>query len=875
MTHPNLNLSRAELDDLKARIDLAEVFRTAGVELKRSGQSLVGRCPFHPDEQPSLSVTPEKGLWQCFGCQAGGDVLELLQRLENLEFPEAVRRVQELAGAPELARRGPKPASAGPEALPGNLSRAELLGRVADLYHEALFKCPQAQDYLKKRGLGDRELWSAFRLGYADGALKDLFPAQGEVAAALSELGVVNQGRELMRGCIVVPLGHPDHSVLNLYGRAVQEGSQVPHRYLRGPRRGVLNWQALRSSSRLVVAESVLDALSLWVAGVRDVTCLYGVGGLPPDLEELLLRASGLRELVWCLDADPPGRQAFLKWSGKLGGRFVHRTVELPDGQDPNAVLVSAGPLALAELVQGAVLLQAREEAAPSEPPEDDEESLRRQLDDVSYHLTPLPPFYGRLRVVLRAERQGRNFAGRLDFLVLRMLDQVGMQLSRRLGLSKEAAERHLAALMQETERWVKERHPRAQAGELLSRPAPSMSEQDKEEALDFLKRPDLVESILADMDALGYVGEETPKLLAYLIGISRKLEEPLAGIILSQSSAGKSALTEVIEKLTPEEEMVLYSRVTAQAISNHERTALKRKLLILAEKAGGGDSADYQIRELLSRQLFITAVPEKDPATGQIQTQVKKVEGPISYLETTASLNVNYENATRCFEIELDESVEQTRRIHQAQKARYRLEERAGQDHSLLQRRHRNAQRLLSMVAVIIPYVDHIRFPDRWLRTRRDHKRFLCLIEAVAFLHQVQRSGGRLPDGTAYIEATLADYRVAFELARKVLRSTFHELSRSGRDLWEVLLPWAREKAGERLADFTFTRKDIRALVDWPDKRVLEALTELADMEYLFVASGNQGRAYHYVVQAVDGQHPCPLRDLTPPEELERLGVR
>ncbi len=873
-------MTRTEIDALKTRVDLVEVIRATGVELKQSGQSWVGRCPFHKDKKPSLSVSPSEQLWQCFSCQTGGDVLSFLSEHEKNGFQEALRHLQELAGdgpAPELKPRtnGKKgPRNGAPAALPGNLSRTDLLKRVSDLYHETLLKSEEAQKYLKQRGLCDRELWTAFRLGYADGSLRELLPQEGDVAAALAELGVVSEaGRELMRGCLVVPLEHPDHGVIGLYGRALHEASEVPHRYLRGPKRGVLNWQALRSARRLVVAESVLDALSLWQAGVRDVTCLYGAGGLPPDLEEQLAK-SVAKELVWCLDADPAGREAATNLATQLAPRFASHTVHLPEGQDPNQVLTAEGGPALARLVAGARPLAGSLELVPETAPEDPE-SFARELDGTLYRLTPLPPFYGRLRVVLRAEREGRHFAGRLDFLVLRMLDQVGLQLGRRLGLSKEQSERHLSTLMKETESWVAERHPRGQAGAVLAKAAPELSDTEREEALAFLRRPDLVEQILADMAALGYVGEEKPKLLAYLIGISRKLEEPLAGIIISQASAGKSGLTELIEKLTPEEEVILYSRITAQAISNHERTALKRKLLVLAEKAGGGDSADYQIRELLSRQKFITAVPEKDPVTGQIQTQVKQVEGPISYLETTANPNLNHENATRCFEIELDESMEQTLRIHEAQKDRYRLEKRRAQDHTSLQRRHQNAQRLLKITAVIIPFVDHIRFPHRWLRTRRDHKRFLCLIEAAAFLHQFQRKGGQLPDGTPYIEAALADYRLAYELARQVLRATFHELSRSARDLWELVLPWAKGQAGDRIEDFCFTRRDVRGLVDWPDRRVLDALTELSEMEYLFVASGNQGRAYQYRVLAAGGAVACPLHDLTTPEELERLGVR
>ncbi|MCE7875705.1 hypothetical protein DYH09_35795, partial [bacterium CPR1] len=239
-------------------------------------------------------------------------------------------------------------------------------------------------------------------------------------------------------------------------------------------------------------------------------------------------------------------------------------------------------------------------------------------------------------------------------------------------------------------------------------------------------------------------------------------------------------------------------------------------------------------------------------------QSRLKEVEGPIAYLETTTNPNINHENATRCFEIELDESEEQTRRIHEAQKARYRLETRIGHDHLAdVRRRHHNAQRLLERFAVLIPFIDQIRFPARWVRTRRDHKRFLCLIEVSAFLHQRQRRQGELPDGTRYLEATRADYQLAWRLARDVLRSTFHELSRGARELWELLLPWVLGQAGS-----------------WPRHRVDEVVQELVDMEYLFVSSGSQGKAFQYTVLVEQPLGACAFPDLTPPEELERLGV-
>lgn len=95
---------------------------------------------------------------------------------------------------------------------------------------------------------------------------------------------------------------------------------------------------------------------------------------------------------------------------------------------------------------------------------------------------------------------------------------------------------------------------------------------------------------------------------------------------------------------------------------------ALKHKLLILEERAGA-EAADYSIRTLQSRQRLSMAAPVKDPTTGKIQTQTFEVEGPIAYLETTTSAHLNPENATRCFELTLDESEEQTRRIHERQR--------------------------------------------------------------------------------------------------------------------------------------------------------------------------------------------------------------
>lgn len=862
---------RSEIEFLKGTVNLADVIRDSGIELKRVGQQLMGLCPFHDDSTPSLGVTDQ--LWNCLGCEAGGDVLSFLQLKEKLTFSQAVERLRSLSQPQKLYRRTPR------ETKPEEFNRGEILGRTVAVYSQRLPESKAAREYLVARGLASPELWQAFQLGFCDGSLPDMVPHDGALHAALTGIGVLNdRGHEHFRGRIVVPLEHPDEGIVGLYGRLISNNSQFsPHLYLRGPQRGVLNWQALKLSSRVIVAESVFDALSLWMAGCRNVTCLYGVRNLPQDLSALL-GTFAVREVVWCLDADEPGREATERLAAELRTRGIRSfTVTLPDGNDPNEVLVEQGPGALRELVERASPLDGD---AP-DPPElaadvtvrSTPDGFEMELSDLTYQASPLDKTGGKLTVRLCARRADRMFTNKVDLYSHRSRVGFERQLMDRFKLLKEEAEHHLLLIMQESEKWLQARPQEevAEEGVLVVRKAPELTEAEKEEALAFLRRKDLVQVILADMESLGYVGEERGKLLAYLIGISRKLPRPMAGIILSQSGAGKSSMAEIVETLTSPEAVEIYSRLTSQALAYVPRDFLKGKLIIIEERKGG-EAADYSIRVLLSKQKLSQLTVEKNPQTGKMQTRQYEVEGPIAYIETTTDPNLNHENSTRCFELTLDESPEQTQRIQRRQRmSRSRDGLREQQRTEAICQRHHNAQRMLEPLRVLIPYWEHLSFPSRWLRTRRDNERFLCLIEAIAFLHQHQRPRGTDGD-MAYIEATLEDYALAYDVAHEVLGITLHELSREAQDLSLVIREHVCDVSdGRDLYAVTFTRRDLRTRTGWPDRRLRDALQELVDMEYL-VAYGSQGKTFQYrLIQLPDRERPT-LGELTTPEELGRL---
>jgi len=231
---------RQEVDNLKAHVGLAELGRQSGLELKKKGKNWLGRCPFHDDQTASLSING--GLWNCFACEAGGDALTWLQLKEKLSSADALSRLRELAGESLIATAEPVG-----DLLAGGLKRAELLEKVMDHYLKKFRETSAAQQYLNKRGLDSRELWDSFRIGYCDGTLS--VPEEGDVRTALTQLGVLNSKcKEAFRGCIVVPLSHPQDGLVGLYGRRLDPDAKVSHQYLPGPHRGVLNWQSLQLS---------------------------------------------------------------------------------------------------------------------------------------------------------------------------------------------------------------------------------------------------------------------------------------------------------------------------------------------------------------------------------------------------------------------------------------------------------------------------------------------------------------------------------------------------------------------------------------------------------------------------------------------------
>jgi DNA primase len=661
----------------------------------------------------------------------------------------------------------------------------------------------------------------------------------------------------------VVPIPDPlTGQWTNLYGR----GMRAPrHCYLPGPLRGVLNFQAARLSPEVVLTESILDALSFHQVGIGVAIPIYGVNGFTPDHFDLLKR-EGVKRVILALDNDDAGRKGTDALKGKLEAVGITvGALSFPEGiKDANDLLVSrngdAGQV-FRQLLDAATVSTPKPPSSPgpavTSPSRDEKAAGGIELvrEGVTYHTRVHSLLLGRLRATVKATKGEAFHIDTIDLFASRSRTEYAKRAAKALGVGAEAVEAALLALVVEGEKAAE-----APASEGEPQPA-AMSEAERLEALGFLRRSDLLDQVARDIDALGYVGEETNKRLLYFVAVSRKLEDPLSAIVLSQSGAGKSGLTEVIERLCPPEDVVLLTRLTPQSLYYTEPGFLDRKLVIVEERYGSME-ADYSIRVLQSRKKLIAAAPVKDPQTGNMRTKVFTVEARAAFIEATTASSVNHENATRCFELQMDETQEQTKRIHERQRL---LRTGRGLDlrreAEAITRRHWNAQRLLEPLPVVIPFADRLSFPSSWMRTRRDHARFLNLIEVSAFLHQHQRE--RTPDGA--IVASLADYEAAYALAGEVLRETLTDVKRPLREALQRIQALAAEGEG------SVSRREIREALGVPDSTVRRWLSELVELEYLAASEGGKGGAgkttrYRLVAREAKGE---PILGLLTPDEL------
>jgi DNA primase len=360
--------SQATIEQIRAASDIVEVIGLY-LPLKRAGANFVALCPFHKEKTPSFSVNPHRQIFYCFGCHKGGDVFAFLREYENVDFPEAVRRLAERARIPLACEQS------GAEQMSRSIKEKllEIHEQITQRWQSALANeagGQLARDYLAKRVVSE-EAMKLFRLGFAPEVWDDTVnwaKSKGYDLAVVEKAGLIlrKEGSDhfydRFRGRLMFPICDEQGRVIGFSGR-VLAGDEKTAKYVNSPETPIFtkskvffgldkSKRALLEAEFAVVCEGQLDLISCFMAGVQNIVAPQGTA-FTADHARILKRY--VDEVVLCFDSDEAGQNAAVRsLDHLLASELAVRVAVIPRPHDPDSFIRTAGAEAFKKLIEGA-----------------------------------------------------------------------------------------------------------------------------------------------------------------------------------------------------------------------------------------------------------------------------------------------------------------------------------------------------------------------------------------------------------------------------------------------------------------------------------------------------------------------------------------
>jgi DNA primase len=360
--------SPATLEQVRAASDIVDVIG-ACVPLKRAGANFVALCPFHKEKSPSFNVNPQKQIFHCFGCHKGGDVFAFVRDYENIDFPDAVRRLAERARIPlETDSQGGQPET---RHLKDQLLQIhEQITQRWQTFLASDAAGQVARDYLARRGVGQAAI-ELFRLGCAPeawddtvnwGKSKHFEPALLEQAGLILRKEGSDHYYDRFRGRLIFPICDEQGRVIGFSGR-VLSGDEKTAKYVNSPESPIFtkgkvmfgldkSKRALLDKRCAIICEGQLDLIACYTAGVTNVVAPQGTA-LTADHARILKRYA--EEVVLCFDSDTAGQNAAVRsLDSLLAAGLAIRVATLPAKYDPDSYVKEFGGPAFGQLIEKA-----------------------------------------------------------------------------------------------------------------------------------------------------------------------------------------------------------------------------------------------------------------------------------------------------------------------------------------------------------------------------------------------------------------------------------------------------------------------------------------------------------------------------------------
>lgn len=863
-----------EIQDIKSKLTIQEILRHYNLSPDRNNRLC---CPFHPDKTPSFQVYPETNSAYCFSsnCKTHGkslDVIDFVMFKENCTKHEAIVKAQELAGG--------KP----PEPKPTNgqdISRSAVLTKMFSYFKNGLASSKPAREYAASRNLDPAKLEMGYNSGqFHHGTRKDKYLIESCLKVGLLlDKGLTSRTGEKAyapfgKNGLAFALKNREGKITGLYFRNITESKSAKHFYLKD-RQGLYPHYPKPETGRLILTEAIIDAATLLqqkqITKNFEILALYGTNGLTDEHLEAIKSLDKLKEVVFWFDGDESGNKATEKYNAILKSeipRVKITKVETPKGEDINSLLDGHSHEIFTELLNERKPLKTDTNLFFSTETEGSENSIEKKKTELETQKVSEPKTeklnttnpsnikyspYGSeleyqikgfkitqldsLKISLQIIREGRDFRTRIELYEHKQTTAVSQKAAEVLKAEAGTIEKDLGRLATLLENYREERQNETDQNQAREIKVP---EATQAECLNLLKSQNYFERLNELIGKTGVTGEETGRLLLYVIAGTYKMADTLHALVQGSSGSGKTHLITKIAELMPPEHTVTLTRVTESSFYNYGENDLKNRLLVMEDLDGLKEEAFLAFRELQSRGMLNSSTSIKDEQ-GNIRAMVKTVKGPIASLSATTKGEIYEDNMSRSLVIAVDESAAQTKKVVEAQNA-----EAAGKT-DLKERRKtveflQHCMRLIKPLDVVNPFAHRIKLPEEAHKIRRLNQLYQAFVKQITLLHQYQRKR----DGQGRLITDKQDLQLACNILFDCIVLKVDELDGSLRNYFEQVKKYVTEKGGK---DYAFTRMEIRHALKTSKTRQHVYMQELQDYEYVRQVNGHANRGFKYQI--------------------------
>jgi DNA primase catalytic core len=892
-----------QIQEIKQKLSILRVLQHYNLQADKNNML---NCPFHEDKTPSMKVYESTGTFHCFGCGAGGDQIEFIEKREKLNKHQAIQKAEFMIPGHQEAQQ--------PESRKSKENHTVILTKIFETFKKGLQSpvSKKPKEYLQSRHLDYKKteipVLSAVEIGYNSGQFHHrgklsepdkkacisaglLVPYKGKVPNAGEKTYTAFAG-----SCIIFPLKNSKNEIVSLYGRSILNTNKSKHYYLKNTT-GLYPKYPEPETEILILTESIIDAATLQFSvhslqsAVGSLSLLvlacYGTNGMKAEHIKAIKELQNLKEIIFFFDGDKAGENAAEKYAEELKKfttskllKFKISKVETPENEDVNSLLDGHKPEIFTHLINDRREFSfLTEKSEISKTPistssisgnekngEAGKELKANRQQPKSQQLNTTNPDYitftkgdigisvlgginmqqlDRLQVTLKIAFELNSVRNSINLYNIDQTDRFIQKAAEKLETGTSLLNQSISELTDKLESY---RINKIEAMKTTKQKRRELTQEREKAAINYLSKKDLLKRTNRDIGKSGIVGEDTNRLLMYLIFTSRLREQPLHIISLGSSGTGKTYLQEKISELIPEHDKKIITILSDNAFYYFERKELCHKL-VLIEDMDGAEAVMYALRELMTKKMISKSVTAKD-SKGNNKTVNVIVEGPICLAGTTTKERLYEDNANRSILIYLDNSAEQKERIMD-----YQRTESAGQiskqKEDEIKDFFKDMQTVLKPVKVVNPYAKELKIPDYVFKPLRTNSHYLTFIETVTFYHQYQRElktnpetgGAGLPE--KYIETTIEDIENANKLIKNVLLAKSDELTKAVRDFFERVKHWLITNNKS-----SFFAKEIREEFRMSPTSCNRYILELLRNNYIRISGGNKySRGYEYEV--------------------------